>query len=320
MMKFLFISPRFSGGIGGHASMLADKLTQYGHEVKKMDVPHVQIKNLKNPSFALFSTIKGIVTREKFDIVHAFNVPSGYAMKYVKGAKKVLSVHGVFSDQISSIHSNSVSSLAKIAELQVLKWPDKLTTDSKATQKMYKEKFELDFDYLPSPIDVTKFTDLPHVEKIPNQVAFLGRESFEKGIDVLKKAESKIKGRVVYCSDRPWKDAMAIMKSSDVVVVPSRMESLPTTIKEALFLKIPVVATNVGGIPELIKNNETGFLVKKGDHEDLFEKLEILLNDNTMSKKMGNAGRDFISNNFSWEIISRNFKEKVEKHLDLSYR
>ena len=139
MMKLLFISPRFSGGIGGHAAMLADNLTEYGYEVKKMEVPHVPIKNLKNPSFALFSTIKGIISREKFDIVHAFNIPSGYAMKYVKGSKKVLSVHGIFSDQISSLHSNSVSFLAKIAESQVLKWPDKLTTDSKATQKMYKK-------------------------------------------------------------------------------------------------------------------------------------------------------------------------------------
>ena len=125
-MKLFFISPRFSGGIGGHAAMLADKLTEYGYEVKKMEVPHVPIKNLKNPSFALFSTIKGIITREKFDIVHAFNIPSGYAMKYVKGSKKVLSVHGVFSDQVSNTHSNSVSSLAKIAESQVLKWPDRL--------------------------------------------------------------------------------------------------------------------------------------------------------------------------------------------------
>ncbi len=231
MMKFLFISPRFSGGIGGHASMLADKLTEYGYEVKKMDVPHIQIKNLKNPSFALFSAIKGIVSREKFDIVHAFNIPSGYAMKYVKGAKKVLSVHGVFSDQISSLHSNSVSSLAKIAESQVLKWPDKLTTDSKATQKMYKEKFELDFDYLPSPIDVTKFGDLPYVEKVPNQVAYLGRESFEKGIDVLKKYESQIKGKVVYCSDLSWQYAMIVIKSSYLVVVTYRMEILPTKIK-----------------------------------------------------------------------------------------
>jgi len=315
MMKFLFISPRFSGGIGGHASMLADKLTEYGYEVKKMDVPHIQIKNLKNPSFALFSAIKGIVSREKFDIVHAFNIPSGYAMKYVKGAKKVLSVHGVFSDQISSLHSNSVSSLAKIAESQVLKWPDKLTTDSKATQKMYKEKFELDFDYLPSPIDVTKFGDLPYVEKVPNQVAYLGRESFEKGIDVLKKAESQIKGKVVYCSDRPWKDAMAIMKSSYVVVVPSRIESLPTTIKEAFFLKIPVVGTDVGGIPELIKNNETGLLVPPNNPQKLAESVNKLLENKQNADQLANSGYEFVKNNMIWDVILPKYIELYENLL-----
>ena len=315
MMKMLFISPRFSGGIGGHAAMLADKLTEYGYEVKKMEVPHVPIKNLKNPSFALFSTIKGIASREKFDIVHAFNIPSGYAMKYVKGAKKVLSVHGVFSDQVSSLHSNSVSSLAKIAELQVLKWPDKLTTDSKATQKMYKEKLELGFEYLPSPIDVTKFTDLPHVEKVPKQVAYLGRESFEKGIDVLKKAESQIKGKVVYCYDRPWKEAMTIMKSSCVVVVPSRMESLPTTIKEAFFLKIPVVATNVGGIPELVKNNETGLLVPANNPQKLAESVNKLLENKQNANQLANSGYEFIIKNMTWDVILPKYIEFYENLL-----
>ena len=315
MMKMLFISPRFSGGIGGHAAMLADKLTEYGYEVKKMEVPHVPIKNLKNPSFALFSTIKGIASREKFDIVHAFNIPSGYAMKYVKGVKKVLSVHGVFSDQVSSLHSNSVSSLAKIAELQVLKWPDKLTTDSKATQKMYKEKLELGFEYLPSPIDVTKFTDLPHVEKVPKQVVYLGRESFEKGIDVLKKAESQIKGKVVYCYDRPWKEAMTIMKSSYVVVVPSRMESLPTTIKEAFFLKIPVVATNVGGIPELVKNNETGLLVPANNPQKLAESVNKLLENKQNANQLANSGYEFIIKNMTWDVILPKYIEFYENLL-----
>jgi len=315
MMKMLFISPRFSGGIGGHAAMLADKLTEYGYEVKKMEVPHVPIKNLKNPSFALFSTIKGIASREKFDIVHAFNIPSGYAMKYVKGAKKVLSVHGVFSDQVSSLHSNSVSSLAKIAELQVLKWPDKLTTDSKATQRMYKEKLELGFEYLPSPIDVTKFTDLPHVEKVPKQVAYLGRESFEKGIDILKKAESQIKGKVVYCYDLPWKEAMTIMKSSCVVVVPSRMESLPTTIKEAFFLKIPVVATNVGGIPELVKNNETGLLVPANNPQKLAESVNKLLENKQNANQLAKSGYEFIIKNMTWDVILPKYIEFYENLL-----
>ena len=155
-MNILFISPVFSGGIGGHAAMLADKLSDYGYKVKKMQVPHIPIKNLKNPSFALFSSLKSLTNRESFDIVHGFNIPSAYAMKYAKGKKKVLSVHGVFSEQVDSLHSKYVSSVAKIAESQVLNWPDKLTTDSKATQKLYKEKFDLNFEYLPSPLRYTK--------------------------------------------------------------------------------------------------------------------------------------------------------------------
>ena len=86
-MKLLFISPRFSGGIGGHAAMLVDKLTEYGFEVKKMTVPNIPIKNMKNPSFALFSSLKSIIDREFFDIVHGFNIPSAYGMKYAKGQK-----------------------------------------------------------------------------------------------------------------------------------------------------------------------------------------------------------------------------------------
>ena len=104
-MKFLFISPRFSGGIGGHASMLADQLLQHGHDVTKMETPHIPIKNLKNPSFAIFGAIKGLMNSENYDIVHAFNVPSAFAMRYSKGTKKVLSIHGVFSDQVEKLHS-----------------------------------------------------------------------------------------------------------------------------------------------------------------------------------------------------------------------
>ena len=49
-MKILFISPRYEGGIGGHAFRVAEKLREQGYDVKLMHVPHVPIKNLKNPS------------------------------------------------------------------------------------------------------------------------------------------------------------------------------------------------------------------------------------------------------------------------------
>ena len=302
-MKFLFVSPRFSGGIGGHAAMLADKLTKNGHQVKKLETTHLPIKNLKNPSFALLSSFRSLVDRDRYDIIHGFNIPSAYAMKYAKGKKKVLSVHGVFSEQVDSLHSKSVSSLAKSAESQVLQWPDKLTTDSKATQKLYKEKFDINFEYMPSPLDTDMFENIDYVEKIENQIAYVGRDSHEKGIDILKAAESEINGNVVYCTNRSWHDAMRIMKSSSVVVVPSRMESLPTTVKEAFYLNVPVIGTDVGGIPELIKNNETGILIPPENSSKLAQAVNELLADKEKSEKLAANGNTFVKNNMTWDVI-----------------
>ena len=314
-MKFLFISPRFSGGIGGHAAMLADKLSQNGHFVKKLETTHLPIKNLKNPSFAVLSSLKSLVDRDSYDIVHGFNVPSAYAMKYAKGKKKILSIHGVFSEQVDSLHSKSVSSLAKSAESQVLQWPDKLTTDSKATQKLYKKKFNIDFEYLPSPLDTSMFENIGSVEKIENQVAYVGRDSHEKGIDILKAAESKINGNVVYCTDRSWEDAMRIIKSSSIVVVPSRMESLPTTVKEAFYLNVPVIGTNVGGIPELIKNNETGIIIPPENSSILAEVVNELLSNKEKAQKLATNGNTFVKNNMTWDVILPKYVQFYEDLL-----
>jgi len=315
-MKFLFISPRFSGGIGGHAAMLAEQLTKNGHHVKKMETTHIPIKNIKNPSFAVLSSLKSIVDRESYDIVHGFNIPSAYAMKYANGKKKVLSVHGVFSDQVDTLHSKSVSSIAKNAQSQVLQWPDKLTTDSKATQKLYKEKFDIKFEYLPSPLDTAMFKKIGSVEKIENQIAYVGRDSHEKGIDILKTAESKINGNVVYCTDRSWEEAMSIIKSSSIVVVPSRMESLPTTVKEAFYLNVPVIGTNVGGIPELIKNNETGIIVPPENPSKLAQAINELLSDREKSAKLATNGNTFVKNNMTWDVILPKYIQFYENLLN----
>jgi glycosyltransferase involved in cell wall biosynthesis len=302
-MKFLFISPRYSGGIGGHAEMLANQLEHAGHSVTKMETPHIPIKNLKNPSFAIFGTIKGILNRENYDIVHAFNVPSAFAMRYAKGKKKVLSVHGMFSEQVNSLHSKTVSSIAANTESKVLKWADKLTTDSKITQKIYKKKLGFDFNYLPSAIDTDKLDSIDDVTKLEKQIIYLGRNSYEKGFDILKKIESKLNGNIIYCTDLLWKDAMIELKKSSLLVVPSRMESLPTSIKEAFYFKIPVIATDVGGIPELITHNYSGILVPFGNNTKLITAVNDLLSDSERSISLANAGHDFVINNLTWKKV-----------------
>ena len=308
-MKFLFISPRFSGGIGGHAAMLATQLQNSGHDVTKMTTPHIPIKNFKNPSFALLGAIKGVISREQYDIVHAFNVPSAFAMHYAKGKKKILSVHGMFSDQVDALHSKAISSIASNTESKVLKWADSLTTDSKITQKLYKEKLGLKFEYLPSAIDSVQLDTIADVEKNKHQIIYLGRDSFEKGIDILKKIESKLNGNVVYCTNLSWEDAMIELKKSSILVVPSRMESLPTNIKEAFYFKIPVVATNVGGIPELITDNHTGILVPSEDSEKLIDAINKILSDLKLSTSLSNEAYNFIIENMTWKTI-------LPKYLD----
>ena len=302
-MKILFIAPRFEGGIGGHAARVAEKLKENGFDVKLMQVSNIPIKKLKNPSFAFFSTIKSIFGTEKYDVVHAFNVPSAFAMKYAKATKKVLSIHGMYSEQVKELHSNTTAAAANFAESKVLKWADKLTTDSKTVQKQYKEKFGINFEVLYAPLDIKKFKIIQEVSKKENQVIYIGRDSYEKGIDILKSIEDKIDGKVVYCTNLEWEDAMKKLKESSVLVVPSRMESIPQVIKEAFYLEVPIVATNVGGIPELISHNENGLLVPPDQPKKLADAINLLLSDKELGKKFANNGYNYVIKNFTWDSL-----------------
>ena len=304
-MKILFISPTFSGagGIGAHAFRLSQKLSQEGYDIELMDVPHIPIKNLKNPSFSVFGTLKALSNSKTYDVVHAWNVPSAFIMKHIKAKKKILSVHGIYSQQVKMLHSKLTGSIIGSKESEVLDWADVLTTDSKSVQLEYKKKLGKDFEYIPAPLDPKRFTDIPDVKKIQKQVVYLGRDSFEKGIDILKKIEPNIDGSVKYCTSLEWHKAMEVLKSSQVLVLPSRIESVPQSILEAFYLKIPVIATDVGGVHELVSNNKTGLLVAPNNSKELLEKINYLLNDIDLCNRLANNAHEFVMKNFSWEVL-----------------
>jgi len=313
-MNILFISPTYSGagGIGPHAFRVAEKLREIGYNVELMHIPHIPIKNLKNLSFSLFGTIKGISNKKTYDVVHAWNLPSAFIMKRIKSKKKILSVHGVYSKQVEMLHSKITSGIVSSQESQILDWADVLTTDSKAVQSEYKKKLGKDFEYLPAPLDKTKFEKIPNVERNPKQIAYVGRDSFEKGIDILRKIESQINGTVKFCTDLPWDETMKILKASQMLVVPSRTESIPQVIKEAFYLKVPVVATNVGGNPELVVHQETGILVPPEDPEKLMIAINNLLDNEEARKNFANNAFEFINKNFSWDVLLEKYTNLYE--------
>ena len=313
-MNVLFISPTYSGagGIGPHAFRVAEKLREIGYDVELMHVPHIPIKNLKNLSFSLFGTIKGISNKKTYDVVHAWNLPSAFIMKRIKSKKKILSVHGVYSKQVEMLHSKITSGIVSSQESQILDWADVLTTDSKAVQSEYKKKLGKDFEYLPAPLDKTKFEKIPNVERNPKQIAYVGRDSFEKGIDILRKIESQINGTVKFCTDLPWDETMKILKSSEILVVPSRTESIPQVIKEAFYLKVPVIATNVGGNPELVTHQKTGILVPPEDPEKLMIAINNLLDNEESRRNFADNAFEFINKNFSWDVLLEKYTNLYE--------
>ena len=89
----------------------------------------------------------------------------------------------------------------------------------------------------------------------------------------------------------------------------------PLTLQEAQLMEKPVIATNVGGVPELIQNEKTGFLVEPNETSKLEECLAVLIEDEKKRKVMGKNGREFIKEKFSWEVITKQFADVMKNNI-----
>ncbi len=96
-------------------------------------------------------------------------------------------------------------------------------------------------------------------------------------------------------------DVHALLREMDVFVLPSFEEALGTSVLEAMAASIPVVATNVGGIPEAVIDGVTGILVSPGDADALADAIKRLIQDKSMARRMGEQGRQRVEEHFSVE-------------------
>jgi glycosyltransferase involved in cell wall biosynthesis len=105
--------------------------------------------------------------------------------------------------------------------------------------------------------------------------------------------------RLVFAGFRD--DMPAIYALTDVLVSASSIEGLPMTILEAMASRVPIVATRVGGVPEVIKNGETGLLVESPDVEALQAQIESLVDDPSKRRRLSEAALEFVKTNHSYE-------------------
>jgi glycosyltransferase involved in cell wall biosynthesis len=117
--------------------------------------------------------------------------------------------------------------------------------------------------------------------------AALERESAERGLS----------GRILFLGDRA--DIPSVLSGMDIFVLPSATEGLPNAVMEAMAAGLPVVATRVGGTPEVVTEGVTGRLVDPGDAGAISRVVVELLGDAEGSRSMGSAGRERIRSEFS---------------------
>jgi len=123
--------------------------------------------------------------------------------------------------------------------------------------------------------------------------------------------------RVILAGER--RDIPEILAASDVFVLPSRWEGLPLTIIEAMMVGLPVVATRVSGVPELVEDGVTGFLVPSGDPQGLAKALQQLLDDEELRRRMGEAGRQRALGNFTLDRMLHETHRVYEKVVGLRF-
>ena len=114
----------------------------------------------------------------------------------------------------------------------------------------------------------------------------------------------ELEGCVQFIPELPQKDIIKYYSGADCFALPCVIagskdrDGIPVVILEAMAMQLPVVSTPVSGIPEVVKNEETGLLANPGDADDLAQAINRLYSDPELREKLGIAGRNFVTQQF----------------------
>jgi glycosyltransferase involved in cell wall biosynthesis len=113
----------------------------------------------------------------------------------------------------------------------------------------------------------------------------------------------KLKNRIIFTGFVDKDLLKSLYHGCDIFVLPTKADTLPSCIVDAMACKKPVVSTKVGGIPEVI-DSTNGFLVKSGDHIELSKALQKLIDDEDLRIKMGESGYKKVKKKFIWKKVA----------------
>lgn len=104
-----------------------------------------------------------------------------------------------------------------------------------------------------------------------------------------------------------------LLKSADILVYPTYNDAFPLVILEAMMFGLAVISTHQGAIPEIISNNENGYLVNEGRVDELFLKVKTLNSQRDLLMNMKKASRTLYENKYSESIFEQNLTRIINE-------
>ncbi|MEM2780974.1 MAG: glycosyltransferase family 4 protein [Candidatus Bathyarchaeia archaeon] len=267
---------------------------------------------------------------KNYDIIHfhEFELSFPFFSSFIK-KPKILHLHGINSSFLKRHHISRFL-LKHLAQIYI-----------SISKQMMKELISLGIPeskiiYVPNGVDTNFFRPGRHKEK--NLLLYVGRISELKGLHILIRAlkyveknvhlviigppdwnsnyyqnllslieneNKKGKHKIEYLGAMEQNEIKKWYQKASLLVLPSFAEGFPMTILEALSCKTPVIATPVGGVPEIIKNHETGILVPPGNSIQLAKAIDYLLENEDVRSKISCEGRKLVEEKYSLNIACK---------------
>jgi glycosyltransferase involved in cell wall biosynthesis len=124
-----------------------------------------------------------------------------------------------------------------------------------------------------------------------------------------ERLERKFGDSATFLGAVPYEQIPALYHEVETFVLPSHTEGLPRVVLEAQATATPVVATRVGGVPEVIEDESTGLLCEPRDPSGLAADLQRLADDSDLRSRLGDAGRGAVAQSYSWDALYDRYEE-----------
>jgi glycosyltransferase involved in cell wall biosynthesis len=297
-----------------------------------------------------------IIRRYNIDIIHShWIVPQGL-VGFI--CRKIRHKAHVVSSHVTDAQIFCRWGMLKPGMRMILSGTDLLTTNSSFTKGVLENLLPLPCPCVVIPMGVVPPEGMG--DRIPAtdapRILFVGRLIRWKGVDTLIRAMAQvirekpgailsivgdgeeranlehlvhdlgISDHVRFLGRVNNEQLSSLYANASVFVLPSRsyqglvMEGLGVVLLEAMAHGVPVIGSDIGGIPDIIKDGSNGFLFPSEDEKKLATKIVTVLSDKVIADRFQQAGCETVRTRFSWEEISRQFSGVYEQALDQQSR